>query len=69
MVMSLYSNQGSLEEWEMTHFHVKNWSSEKKLDIPFRVVELIEDVQRVQRKIGKGPVVVHCRYVVYMTNQ
>ena len=50
-----------MEEWTTNHFQVKDWSCEEKLASPFCVVELIEEVQRAQRKRTKRPVVIHCR--------
>ena len=50
------------ESWQVVHFHVQEWSTDSKL-LPVHWVELIESVKRSTD--GKGPVVVHCRFVTF----
>ena len=43
-------------------FHIENWSDDGVILHPHTILDVIENVVKVKRKSGEGPVVVHCRY-------
>ena len=45
----------------MTQFHIRNWSLQGKCSNVHAIINVVEEMYRVQRKTGNNPVVVHCR--------
>ena len=41
-------------------FHIENWSDDGVIQHPHTILDVIENVIKVKRKSGEGPVVVHC---------
>ena len=47
----------------MTQFHITCWAPDGQCSNLKAVVDVIEEVAKVQRRIGSKPVFVHCRYL------
>ena len=47
----------------VVQFQFTNWPSNGICDSQQTILDVIEYIGRVQRKSGKRPVMVHCRYV------
>ena len=45
----------------MTQFQLTDWSSDGIVTSPETLLQVIENVIKVQQKTGGGPIVVHCR--------
>ena len=46
----------------MSQFHITNWASDGSCSNLKTVIDVIEEVSKVQRRTGNRPIVVHCRY-------
>ena len=46
----------------MTQFHITCWAPDGQCSNPKAVVDVIEEVAKVQRRTGSKPILVHCRY-------
>ena len=47
----------------ITQFHFQQWPVNSCPNNPASIIDLFEDMERVQRKTGNGPITVHCKYV------
>lgn len=47
----------------VTQFQIQDWLADGQVTQPETIIQVIEDVIKVQHSAGGGPVVVHCRYV------
>ena len=47
----------------MTQFHITCWAPDGRCSNLKAVVDVIEEVAKVQRRTGSKPVFVHCRYM------
>ena len=45
----------------VAHFQLTDWPESGVLKSPKAILDVQDNIGRVQRKSGKGPVVVHCR--------
>lgn len=48
----------------ITQLQYVEWSQNSCPNSPTSIVDLIEILERVQRKTANGPITIHCRYVV-----
>ena len=48
----------------ITQLQYMEWSQNTCPDGSALVIDMIEVLERVQRKTGNGPITVHCRYIV-----
>ena len=46
-------------------FVIQDWPPTGQVTQPQTIIQVIEEVIRVQQRTGGGPVVVHCRYIHY----
>ena len=46
----------------MTQFHITCWAPDGQCSNLKAVVDVIEEVAKVQRRTGSKPILVHCRY-------
>ena len=49
--------------WNVVQFQVTDWPKDGHVRKPQTTLRVIEEVIRRQQKIGRGPIVVHCRYI------
>ena len=45
----------------ITQFHFQQWPVNACPNNPASIIDLLEAMERVQRKTGNGPVTVHCK--------
>ena len=50
-----------MESRVVTQFHYVNWPEDSCPDNGACMIDLIDSVERVQRKTGNGPITVHCK--------
>ena len=53
----------------VTQFQIQDWPADGQVKQPETIIQVIEDVIKVQHSAGGGPVVVHCRYTACMRKQ
>ena len=49
----------------VTQFQILDWPADGRVTQPDTIIQVIENVIKVQQSTGGGPVVVHCRYTYY----
>ena len=54
--------------WSVTQLQIHDWPSDGQMRQPHTVTQVINDVIKAQQTNGGGPVVVHCRYIIYTTD-
>ena len=52
----------------MTQFHITNWTPDGVCANLATITEVIEELDKVQRRTGNHPIVVHCRYCQQIQN-
>ncbi|KAL5486469.1 hypothetical protein EMCRGX_G018952 [Ephydatia muelleri] len=58
-----FTNQyRSTQIQQVTQFHITNWSPDGVCTNLATITDVIEEVDKVQRRTGNQPIVVHCRY-------
>ena len=55
-------NTQSTQIQQVTQFHITNWSPDGVCTNLATITDVIEEVDKVQRRTGNQPIVVHCRY-------
>ena len=48
----------------VSQFHITNWAPDGSCCNLKTVIDVIEEVSKVQRRTGNQPIVMHCRYTV-----
>jgi len=48
----------------VSQFHITNWAPDGSCSNLKTVIDVIEEVSKVQRRTGNQPIVIHCRYAV-----
>ena len=57
-------NTQSTQIQQVTQFHITNWSPDGVCTNLATITDVIEEVDKVQRRTGNQPIVVHCRYLL-----
>ena len=57
-------NPQSTQIQQVTQFHITNWSPDGVCTNLATITDVIEEVDKVQRRTGNQPIVVHCRYLL-----
>ena len=55
-------NTQSTQIQQVTQFHITNWTPDGMCTNLATITDVIEEVDKVQRRTGNQPIVVHCRY-------
>ena len=55
-------NTQSTQIQQVTQFHITNWSPDGVCTNLATITDVIEEVDKVQRRTGNQPIVVYCRY-------
>ena len=59
----------STETQEVTQFHITNWSPDGVCANLATITEVIKELDKVQRRTGNHPIVVHCRCLLPLPNK
>ena len=57
-------NTQSTQIQQVTQFHITNWTPDGMCTNLATITDVIEEVDKVQRRTGNQPIVVHCRYLL-----
>ena len=57
-----HTHPKSQHSYQVTQFHVTNWSPDGTCSNLKVITDVIEEVAKVQRRTGNNPILVHCRY-------
>ena len=53
--------QSGQTEHQVTQFQIQNWSPQGRCSNPQTIINVVEEVFKVQRRTDNKPIVVHCR--------
>ena len=59
-LVSIYFSQSGSSQ-EVSQFHITNWAPDGSCSSLKTVIDVIEEVSKVQRRTGNQPIVMHCR--------
>ena len=55
----IFAQSGSSQE--VSQFHITNWAPDGSCSSLKTVIDVIEEMSKVQRRTGNQPIVMHCR--------
>ena len=46
----------------VTQYQITEWDSNGYIENPQSIITVIEEMYKIQRKVGTSPIIIHCRY-------